>query len=749
MKFNSIIPVSFVLLFALTAKSQITVKGRVTDNKRNPLIGISVGIKDSYDGGTSDSGGRYAFRLSDKADSIIIYASSVGYRKYEQKIAVTSATVIADIDLTEEITEMKAVVISAGSFEASDQKRNAALKSIDIATTASANADVTSAIRTLPGTQQVGQSEGLFVRGGSAEETKIFIDGTLVNNFFYSSVPEIAQRGRFSPFLFKGLLFSTGGYSALYGQALSSALLLESVDLPETSSGSVNVSSVGINNLSYEKLLKNKKAGFGISYSYLNLTPYFKIVPQNTDYFKPPVYNNIELNFRIRLPKNGMLKFYSYLNKNRVGVKYTDIDSGGLKNSFDLKNRNLYSNLSLKQNICRSWRLLIGASFSTNNDRIIQELQNMGSNNVVLTGIPYMSKNFNLMNTNSLAQVRTVLEKKLKGLTAIRLGGEYQLLKDKVVFANPWIAGRTAAYTEHYKALFAETDIYLTNDIALKAGTRYEHSSVISKGNIAPRISVAYKLPNKGQVSAACGIFYQRPERDILLWNNRLGYQKASHYIINYQKIISLQTFRAELFYKKYDALTRTFPDTSNAGNGYAKGIDIFWRDRKTIKGIDYWLSYSYLNSKRNYLNYPYSLAPNFAAAHTASVVIKKFFDKIKLTVNASYTYSSGRPYFNLKYENTLNKYNVAHQGKTSDYHNLSLGLYYTPNIGKSNVKKQVVWILTVTNIPGSRQVFDYRYSYNGQNRQAVEPPARRFIFLGCFISFGTDRTQEAINNTL
>jgi vitamin B12 transporter len=744
-----IIPIAFTLLCTLAAKSQITIKGRVTDSKLNSLAGISVGVKGGYDGGTSDSSGYYSFKLSEKADSIIIYASSVGFKKYEQRITVTSATVLTDIVLAEEITELKAVVISAGSFEASDQKRNAVLKTLDVATTASANADVTSAIRTLPGTQQMGQSEGLFVRGGSAEETKIFIDGTLVNNFFYSSVPEIPQRGRFSPFLFKGLVFCTGGYSALYGQALSSALILESVDLPETSSGSINVSSVGVNNFSYEKLSKNKNTSAGISYSYLNLSPYFKIIPQNVDYFRPPVYNNIEVNFRIKLPKNGILKFYSYLNENNVGVTYKDIDSAGLKNSFILKNKNLYSNLSLKQNICRSWKLLMGVSFSTNNDKIIQELQNMHNRNVLLTGIPYAYKNFNLENTNSLGQVRTVFEKKLKGLTAIRFGGEYHLLSDKIAFVNLWINNRIAKYTEHFKALFAEADVYITNDIALKAGGRYEYSSIISKGRIAPRVSLAYKLANKGQLSAAYGIFYQKPDRDILLWNTNLNYQKAIHYIVNYQKITLLQTFRVELFYKKYDNFIKTFPDTANSGNGYAKGLDIFWRDKKTIKGFDYWVSYSYLDSKRNYLNYPNPLSPNYAATHTASLIIKKFISKIKLTVNASYTYSSGRPYFDLKYDNPTNKYNIAQQGKTIDYHNLNLGFYYTPNIGKPNEKKQVVWILTVTNIPGNKQIFNYRYSYNGQSRQEVIPPAKRFIFLGCFISFGVDRTQEAINNTL
>jgi hypothetical protein len=65
------------------------------------------------------------------------------------------------------------------------------------------------------------------------EETQQFIDGTLVNNPYYTSVPDIATRGRFSPFLFRGTVFSTGGYSALYGQALSSAVILESIDFPE------------------------------------------------------------------------------------------------------------------------------------------------------------------------------------------------------------------------------------------------------------------------------------------------------------------------------------------------------------------------------------------------------------------------------------------------------------------------------------------------------------------------------------
>src|SRR6202012_6198529 len=94
-------------------------------------------------------------------------------------------------------------------------KRGRVLSPLDVATSAGSNADITAALKPLPGAQQIGEQEGLFVRGGAGYEAKQFIDGSLVNNPYYSSVPDIAQRGRFSPFLFKGTVFSTGGYSAL------------------------------------------------------------------------------------------------------------------------------------------------------------------------------------------------------------------------------------------------------------------------------------------------------------------------------------------------------------------------------------------------------------------------------------------------------------------------------------------------------------------------------------------------------
>ncbi|MGZ5286289.1 MAG: carboxypeptidase-like regulatory domain-containing protein, partial [Flavisolibacter sp.] len=230
-----------LVILGLVSKSQVTVAGIVNDNKGRPVRSATITLKDTYDGAVSDSLGQFSFTTTETGNHLLVI-SAVGFREVEQPINLATQQASLTIVLKEEINELKAVVITAGSFEASDRKRSAVvLNSIDVVTTASANGDITSALKTLPGAQQVGESEGLFVRGGTAAETKIFIDGTLVNRFFYSSGPNIAGYGRFNPFLFKGTVFSTGGYSALYGQALSSAVILESIDLPDQTSATLGV----------------------------------------------------------------------------------------------------------------------------------------------------------------------------------------------------------------------------------------------------------------------------------------------------------------------------------------------------------------------------------------------------------------------------------------------------------------------------------------------------------------------------
>ena len=177
------------------------------------------------------------------------------------------------------------------------------------------------------------------------------------NNFFYSSVPNIAQFSRFSPFIFKGTVFSTGGYSALYGQALSSALILESIDLPERSSASIGSSVLSANG-GYQHLAKNKKSSWGVTYGYTDLTLAFAVIKQKQDYSKVPAYHNADANFRIKTSNTGMLKYYGYFSSNKLGFTVASIDSLGYLDKFGLANTNYYHNLSWRESIGRRWKVI-------------------------------------------------------------------------------------------------------------------------------------------------------------------------------------------------------------------------------------------------------------------------------------------------------------------------------------------------------------------------------------------------------
>ena len=180
---------------------------------------------------------------------------------------------------------MRAATIQAGSFAAGEAHRTAVLKPLDIVTTAGSNGNVVGALQTLPGTTPVGESGRLFVRGGAADETQIYVDGMRVLQPYTSAVPQTQVRGRFNPFLFSGTQFSTGGFSAEFGNAMSAVLQLETDDPPAEDALNIAVMSVGA------AVTANRKwenGGVLASLNYINLTPTMAAIPQNFEWCRAP-----------------------------------------------------------------------------------------------------------------------------------------------------------------------------------------------------------------------------------------------------------------------------------------------------------------------------------------------------------------------------------------------------------------------------------------------------------------------------
>ena len=348
-----------ITLFLITTllSAQTKIDGKVTDQNGVPIIGANVYLQGTYDGSSTNEEGVFLFTTSETGTQTLV----VSFLSYETFTMAGDISYMKglQIKLREDINALDAVVLSAGTFSAGDNSKVSALTALDVVTTASALGDFVGALQTLPGTTTVAEDGRLFVRGGEAEETQIFIDGIRVFTPYSPTTNNIPARGRYSPFLFDGITFSTGGYSAEFGQALSSVLLLNTIDEPDQNKTDIGIMSVGG---SLGNTQKWTNSSLSVNASYINLAPYIALFPDRNECHKPFEGASGEAVFRQKFD-SGLLKLYAAFDTTNFELTQEDInESEGV--DFKLKNSNLYFNGSYQGVLSENWSLLSGASFT-------------------------------------------------------------------------------------------------------------------------------------------------------------------------------------------------------------------------------------------------------------------------------------------------------------------------------------------------------------------------------------------------
>jgi hypothetical protein len=734
---------SLLLLSTAIANAQYKISGTVVSDKGKPVRGANVYLENTIDGGTTDSAGVFRFTTSEVGNQTII-ATEVSYEN-----AGLPVTIAGDVEGI--VLKMKAiahnlgeVVITAGSFDASNDKAKTVLKPLDIVTTAGAGADVVKAIQMLPGTQQTGADNGLFVRGGDASEAAIVVDEMIVQNAFMAGPPGVSTRSRFGAFNYQGVSFSSGGYSARYGQALSSVLELNTIDLADKSNVNLGINMAGLY-ASGTKKWKNSSLDIGGNYS--NTTPFFSLATTNFKFYEPPSGGGGNIRYVWKPNKNGILKvsLNSSFNNSGIAIQnpnygdtsaaaaYNPLASQGQTVNFATKNKYYYSNASYKQMFKIKYSLFTAASYS------------LDDNNNSFGPIPINQQEHR-------AQFRIEGKIFITGRMNLLVGTEVQNYGIKKDVLDTF----KQSFSETVTAGYAELEWIPINMFAVRPGLRYEHSNYLNKDNIAPRLSMAVRTSTFSQVSLAGGIFYQNPDNAYMLAGLKPGMQQAIHYIANWQYIKNDRTLRLEGYYKTYADLIRELnnpynPNSyrsitsatilDNSGHGYAQGFELFWRDKKTFKNVDYWVSYSYIDTRRLYGNFKAEATPTFIANNNLSLVGKYFVEKLHTNFSLTYSYASGRPYYNPNYG--ASEGNKFLSDRTPDFHNLAVAVAYLHSFGKWFT----VFYISLDNITNQHNVFGYRYSYDGSGnptqKSPIVPALYRSVFFGVNCSLAQFKKDE------
>lgn len=718
MNFNYFLFLLATIFSAQSLLAQNEISGIITDKKQQPVVGANIYIKGTYDGAVSDENGQFVF-TSEKTGTQILVISFLSFETKEISGEINDFNNL-QIQLVEKFDALNAVIINAGNFEAGTASEASVLKPLDIVTTAGSVGNIIAALETLPGTQSVGEDGRLFVRGGDASETQTFIDGLRVAQPYNASVRNIPSRGRFSPYLFKGMSFSTGGYSAEYGNALSSVLVMDTQEKAEEDNTELSFMSLG---LGIGKTKNWEKSSITLNASYVNLGPYQSLIDQNIKFDKPFQSIAGEAVFRNQF-ENGLLKVYTAYDYSSFTVEQP-ID--GASQTVDLKNNNFYMNSSYQHSLGNKWHLFGGISYGNSQNDI--NLENEENAEIV-------------DDTENSFHLKTKLSKRFTDKIKLNFGAEYFNTNFNQYYQTD-TGDFEPNYTSGLFSVFTETNVYFTQNLAAKVGVRTTRDALLEKVYVSPRLSLAYKLDESQQISTAYGNFRQQVGQDYLKFNQDLFQQQAAHYILNYQFSKASTTLRAEAYFKKYrDLLTYTGDEITydsnfgNNGSGYAKGIDIFWRDGH-LKNLDYWVSYSFIDSKRKYQNYPEQVTPNYVANHNVSIVSKYWVQSLRSQVGFTYNFNSGRPYND---PNTLDFMSE----KTSSYHSLNFNWAYLLN------KQQILYV-SVSNILGTKNIFGYDYANtpNASGKytaKAVRPTADRFFFVGFFWTISDNKNRNQLD---
>lgn len=713
---------TLLIIFISTAIfSQNTISGKVVDEKGKAVSGANIFIEGTYDGTSSSETGDFSFETSTQGNQTLV-VSFVLSETLKMTVDVANFKE-RTIKLRDNVNALDAVVISAGMLEAGDSGRVSVLKPLDIVTTAGSAGNIIAALQTLPGTQNVGEDGRLFVRGGEANETQTFVDGIRVSQPYGASAQNLPTRGRFSPFLFSGIAFSTGGYSAEYGEALSSVLLLNTKEEEVLNKTDIALMTVGLG-VGHTQVWK--KSSLSVNTSYLNLAPYQAVIKQDVDWNSPFQSLSGETVYRYNFV-NGIFKLYAAFDSSKFDINQDNVDFPE-KMRVDLNNTNLYFNSSYKGSFGNGWQVTTGLSYGYSKNKIKLNLDNVS-------------------NDENAAHLKLKLRKNFSSRVKLSFGADYFATNFGEEFRSN--QGFTAVndYNSDIAAVYTETDVFFSKKFAAKVGIRMSYKDLLDETAISPRVSLAYKMAKNSQISMAYGDFSQIPSAEYIKYSklHQFESEKASHYILNYSFHKEGKTLRAEAYYKDYSNLVKYNTSTvaynsqfANNGSGYAKGLDLFWRDGSSVKNLEYWISYSYIDTERDYKNFPTFATPDFVADHTLSVVTKYWIGEWRSQIGFANTFSSGRPYNNPNEIQFMN-------GRTKSYNNLSFNWAYL-------LSQQKILYFSVSNILGTQNVYGYDYAKNPDaagiyNRQEIVPTADRFFFVGFFWTISSDKKDNQLKN--
>jgi len=743
------------------AKKKSKLKGQISDDERQPVIGANVFIKELEIGTVTDINGKYSLEIPNGTYTLVI--SYVGSKNQEKQITVSDDVTInfnieSDSQQLGEVIVMNNKAVDIKTTQMSVNRLS--MQEIKKIPVAMGEPDPLKSILTLPGVTNAGEaSSGFNVRGGAADQNLILLDGAPV----YADSHMFGFFSIFNADVVNGLDLYKGGIPSRFGGRVSSVLDVaqQTGDFQEYKvNGGIGIIS---SRLLVQGPIQKEKSSFILS----GRASYAHLFMKLADNKNSAMFYDLNAKFNFRLNANNTLSFSGYLGNDLFDINERFSSTYGSTMgilSWKYKfNDHLNSNLSAfysdyKFNLGLSsenfeWDSNIksyGAKYAWNYQKSEKFKINYGIDGLYYDFNPGVvqptssDSQFNYkqldkkyaLEASAFIDFENQITEKLNFRYGLRYSTFYRLGSEEI---STYENGLAVVYNPLYK-------IY---EEGIPTGTiKYGSGKTISNfGNFEPRAALSYAFNDDTSIKAS----YNRMAQYIHILSNtqsplpmsiwtpsgpftkpQLLDQYAMGYFKNFRDgDYSLET---ELFYKnvqnRIDYIDGADVLANNnieqvILNGKARSYGLELLFRKNTGNFTGWVSYTLSRAEQKtpgrtaeepgIANGDWYLS-GYDKLHNLSIVGSYELNP-KWSFNGNFTLQSGQPvtYANGYYEFGgihVPNYSLRNENRLPLFHHLDLAATYTP---KPDKKKgwQSYWVFSLYNVYNRKNAASMSFTTN------------------------------------
>ncbi len=650
-----------LLLTAVSAAAGVNIRGKVTDEKNEPMEFVTVRVAGTAIGGTSGLDGGFSLSAPE-ADTIRVIFTCIGYEDARRTLVNAKGDVTLNVKMTPKDSALDEVQVT-DFVKQTSQMQTVGASAVHASPDATGGS-VEAVIQTMAGVRSNNEMSSQYsVRGGTYDENSVYINGVEVYR------PQLVSSGQqeglsiINPDMVGAIGFSTGGYAAEYGDKMSSVLDI-TYRQPQSFEGSASVSLMG-GSLAVGTSTKNFSMLHGLRYKsnaslLQSMDEKGEYDPRFFDYqtfmtyrlhpkWTASVLGNIAVNNYKFIPRNRTTSFGTMTDAKQFTVyfdgqekdrfetffgalslqfkpsrktDFTLLASGYLTNelvAYDISGEYWLDQAGTGGDSGVGGELGVGKYMEHARNRLKASVMSVGFRGN--TGINYHNLSYGISFNHERIHDRS-REWELRDSAGYSLpaDGEHLRLIYNLDSRHDLSTNRFSAFVQDAYRLSTSAGLLTVN-----GGVRLSYWDYNREWLVSPRLSVGF-VPERNSrwtMRFSTGLYYQSPfykeyrkavedaeGNTVIELNNNIKSQRSVHFIAGAD-----YTFRAfgrpfkltgEAYYKllgnlipyEIDNLKVTYAG-ENTSKGYATGLD-FKLFGQFVPGSDSWLSFSLMKTQED-----------------------------------------------------------------------------------------------------------------------------------------------------